>query len=338
MSWCTLARSLLPAMALALMWAVTALPVAAHELQPGYLELREIASQHYAVVWKQPTAQDNPLRLTPVFPATCQAQGEASSEVLSQAWVWRARIACHGGLAGQTLGIEGLEAFATDVLVRVEHGDGRSETHLLKPADPQLRLDDAVAQRTRLTYLSLGIEHIALGIDHLLFVLGLLLIVAGRWMLIKTISSFTLAHSITLAVATLAKIELPAAPLNAVIALSILFLAPEVVRVWRGQSSLTIRRPWLVAFLFGLLHGFGFASGLNSLGLPAQEIAPALLLFNVGVELGQLGFVLLVIGLERAFCVLEIRWPRALAMTPAYTLGTLGAYWTLQRVAMMFVR
>ncbi len=329
-------------------WLLCTLPrtVSAHELQPGFLELRETATGSYAVLWKQPTASGTPLRLTPAFPASCQAESAPKIEVLPQAWVWRAQIACRHGLAGQTLAIEGLEAFSTDVLVRVAHLDGRTETHLLKPADPAIRLDvfteSTETRRGRWTYLTLGIEHIALGVDHLLFVLGLLLIVANRWMLIKTISSFTVAHSITLAIATLAQIQVPAAPLNAVIALSILFLAPEVVRVWRGgngaNSSLTIRQPWLVAFLFGLLHGFGFASGLASLGLPRDEIAPALLLFNVGVELGQLAFVFLVIGLERAFRILQIQWPRAVTMLPAYVLGSLGAFWTLQRVAILLVR
>lgn len=313
-------------------------PATAHELQPGFLQLTEAASGQYEVLWKQPTSLGNPLRLTPVFPVSCQALNAPRNEVLPQSWVWRMRLSCPAGLAGQTLIIEGLEAFATDVLVRVEHGDGRVETHLLKPADPSVTLNEVAGAHGRWTYLTLGIEHIALGIDHLLFVLGLLLIVSNRWALIKTITSFTIAHSITLAISTLASIQLPAAPLNAVIALSILFLAPEVVRVWRGQTSLTIRKPWLVAFAFGLLHGFGFASGLAALGLPRNEIAPALLLFNVGVEIGQLGFVFLVIGLERAFRVLKISWPRWAEVIPAYTLGALGAFWTIQRVALMFLR
>ena len=314
----------------------------AHELQPGFLQLKETTPHQYEVLWKQPTSLGNPLRLTPVFPVSCQALDAPRNEVLPQSWVWRMRLSCPAGLAGQPLTIEGLEAFATDVLIRVEHLDGRVETHLLKPVDPSITLNEVAAAHGRWTYLTLGIEHIALGIDHLLFVLGLLLIVGNRWALIKTITSFTLAHSITLAIATLADVRLPAAPLNAVIALSILFLAPEVVRVWRGgvgkYSSLTIRKPWLVAFAFGLLHGFGFASGLATLGLPRNEIAPALLLFNVGVEIGQLGFVLLVIGLERAFRVLKVNWPRWVEFLPAYTLGTLGAFWTIQRVSVMIFR
>jgi len=184
-------------------------------------------------------------------------------------------------------------------------------------------------------FLRLGIEHILTGVDHLLFVLGLLLIVRGRWTLLKTITAFTLAHSITLAIATLGWANAPAPPLNAAIALSILFLGPEMVRVRRGETSLAILHPWVVAFSFGLLHGFGFASGLVALGLPRSEIPLALLFFNVGVELGQLFFVGIVLLLMRSFRLLEIRWPRWAGWFPAYLVGSLGAYWTLQRTVMM---
>ena len=184
-------------------------------------------------------------------------------------------------------------------------------------------------------YLRLGVEHILQGIDHLLFVLGLLLIVGSRYTLIKTITAFTIAHSITLAIATLGYASAPVPPLNAAIALSILFLGPEIVRVWRGETSFTIRHPWVVAFVFGLLHGFGFASGLTTIGLSRVEIPVALLLFNVGVEIGQLFFVLIIVLLERSFRILEVRWPRWTEMLPAYTVGSLGAFWTIQRVAIM---
>ena len=159
-------------------------------------------------------------------------------------------------------------------------------------------------------YFKLGIEHILFGVDHLLFILGLLLIVKDRWMLVKTVSSFTVAHSITLAIATLGYARAPEPPLTAAIALSILFLGPEIVRSQRGETSLTIRHPWVVAFAFGLLHGFGFASGLTTMGLPRAEIPLALLLFNLGVEAGQLLFVIVVLLLERSFRMLEVRLPR----------------------------
>ena len=214
----------------------------------------------------------------------------------------------------------------------MHHRDGTLESHLLKPTNPSVTLGAATSawQRAR-SYVRLGVEHILLGIDHLLFVLGLLLIVADRWMLLKTITAFTVAHSLTLAIATLGYAAAPLPPLNAAIALSILFLGPEIVRRWRGETSLTLRHPWVVAFAFGLLHGFGFASGLTTMGLPKAEIPLALLLFNVGVEIGQLGFVALILGLERAFRVLEIRWPQLVEVLPAYAVGSLGAYWTIQR-------
>ena len=186
-----------------------------------------------------------------------------------------------------------------------------------------------------LGYVQLGVQHILLGVDHLLFVLGLMLIVSDRWTLVKTITSFTLAHSITLAIATLGYASAPLPPLNAAIALIDPVPRPRVVRTWRGETSFTIRHPWVVAFAFGLLHGFGFASGLTSMGLPKAEIPLALLLFNVGVELGQVAFVLLVILLERSFRVLEVRWPRLVEHFPGYAVGTLGAYWTIQRTLIL---
>ncbi|HYI87707.1 MAG TPA: HupE/UreJ family protein [Burkholderiales bacterium] len=311
----------------------------AHELQPGFLELTEKDAGRYQVFWKQPPSGGAPLRLTPVFPAACQQASEAGGTMDAGAWLYRTTIQCQPALAGQTIAIEGLEAFSTDVLVRMQHASGAVETHLLKPERSSITLGSGTAPpRAALTYLILGIEHIALGVDHLLFVLGLLLIVRRRWVLVKTITAFTVSHSIALAAATFSVVSVPAAPLNAAIALSILFLGPEIVRTWRGESSFTIRHPWAVAFLFGLLHGFGFASGLTGLGLPREEIPLALLLFNVGVEIGQLAFVLLVLALERAFRVLEMRWPAPALRFPGYLVGTLGAFWTLSTVTAMVAR
>ena len=327
-----LARLLLAALVLA------ATPLAAHELQPGFLELRETAPGTYDVLWKLPSLGESDVRMPimPVFPETCRQEGEARTGRAGTAWLFTARIRCEGGLAGRTLAVDGLEAFSTDVLVRVQHADGGVETHVLKPVSPTVTLRRADDSRRGIgAYLYLGIEHILLGVDHLLFVLGLLLIVRDRWMLVKTVTAFTVAHSITLAVATFGIAQVPPLPLNAVIALSILFLGPEIVRVWRGETSFTIRHPWVVAFAFGLLHGFGFASGLAQLGLPKDEIPLALLLFNVGVEIGQLAFVLVILLLERSFRLLEIRWPLVVARLPGYAVGTLGAFWTIQRVAML---
>jgi hydrogenase/urease accessory protein HupE len=190
-------------------------------------------------------------------------------------------------------------------------------------------------RQTALRYLGLGIEHILLGIDHLLFVLGLLLIVRGAWMLIKTITAFTLAHSITLALATLGLVRVPAPPVDAAIALSIAFLAAEIVHARRGRPGLAARKPWLVAFAFGLLHGLGFAGALTQLGLPPGEVPAALLFFNLGVEIGQLLFVALVLALGWALRQLQVSWPRWAAPLPAYAIGTLAAFWLIERVSGM---
>ncbi len=184
-------------------------------------------------------------------------------------------------------------------------------------------------------FLKLGVEHIWFGVDHLLFVFGLLILVQSRWMLLKTITAFTVAHSITLGLATFGYAHLPGPLLNAAIALSILILGVEIVRSGRGKTSVTILYPWIVAFAFGLLHGFSFASGLSALSLPAASIPLALVMFNVGVEIGQVSFVLLVLLLERSFRQLEIRWPRWIQALPGYTVGSLGAFWTIQRAAML---
>ena len=297
---------------------------AAHEARPGYLELRETSRGRYLVLWKPPVLSETSAPVVPVFSEGCTFGSG------------RVTLTCEGGLSGKALRVEGLETALTDVLVRVHHADGRAETHLLRPVEPSVTFGSPTSATDRAAaYLRIGIEHILLGVDHLLFVLGLLLIVGNRWMLFQTITAFTVAHSLTLAIATLGYASAPVKPLNAAIALSILFLGPEIVRVWRGETSLTIRHPWVVAFAFGLLHGFGFASGLSAMGLPKPEIPLALLLFNVGVEVGQLAFVFLVLAMAWSFRQLEIRWARWAAALPGYAVGTFGAFWTIQRTAIL---
>lgn len=308
----------------------------AHETRPGYLELRETAPGTYQVLWKQPAQEEPSLHLVPVLPEDCSFRPGQGTETTPGALLTRGMMTCPGGLAGKTFRVDGLEATLADILVRVHHADGRTETHLLRPDSPTVTFGAATTTGQRAAaYLRIGIQHILLGVDHLLFVLGLLLIVADRWMLVKTISSFTVAHSITLAIATLGYASAPLPPLNAAIALSILFLGPEIVRTWRGETSFTIRHPWVVAFAFGLLHGFGFASGLTAMGLPKAEIPLALFLFNAGVEIGQLFFVFLVLAMTWSFRQLEIRWPRWAEALPGYAVGSLGAFWTIQRTAML---
>ncbi|MFI5120973.1 MAG: HupE/UreJ family protein [Thermoanaerobaculia bacterium] len=316
--------------------AASARPARAHDVRPGFLEMEEKSPGVYAFLWKAPAGGEVEIRIAPVLPAGCALVTPDREQLTPGAVLVRGTVRCEGGIGGKSIAIAGLDSTTTDVLVRLKHADGRLESHLLGPASPSVTLGGATTAGQRAgSYLELGVGHILMGVDHLLFVLGLLLIVSDRWMLVKTISSFTLAHSLTLAIATLGYASAPLPPLNAAIALSILFLGPEIVRTWRGETSFTIRHPWVVAFAFGLLHGFGFASGLSAMGLPKAEIPLVLLLFNVGVEIGQVLFVAVILLLERSFRTLEIRWPRWAEALPGYTVGSLGAYWTIQRTLML---
>jgi len=308
----------------------------AHEARPAYLEINETAPGRYDILWRTPQLSGMPLPVRLALPEGARDLAEPSVRDLGDSLVHRRRIEITGGLGGQRIDFVGLQATITDVLVRVQTLDGAATTTLVRPPRPWIEIAAARSTgATALTFLVQGIEHILLGVDHLLFVFGLLLIVRSPWMLVKTITAFTVAHSITLGLSTFGVIHVPALPLNAAIALSILFLGPEIARTWRGQTSFTIRHPWVVAFGFGLLHGVGFASGLIEVGLPRNDVPLALLMFNVGVEIGQLAFVALILLLEWAFRTLQINWPRAVRRLPAYTVGTLGAFWTFQRVAMM---
>ncbi len=313
-------------------------PVArAHEARPAYLEITETGPGRFDVIWRTPVLAGMRLPIALQLPTDLTNEKEPTIQELADSLVERRWISAGpGGLAGKRIEFPGLQTSITDVLVRIEMLDGRKWTTVARPSQPWVQV---AASQTGLevvgTYVVEGIRHILFGADHMLFVLGLLLIVRNRWMLLKTVTAFTIAHSITLAVATLGYADVPVVPLNAAIALSILFLGPEIVRTWRGETSFTIHHPWVVAFTFGLLHGFGFASALTGAGLPRAELPLALVSFNVGVEIGQLGFIALFLALERSFRVLEVRWPRWAQALPGYTVGSLGAFWTIQRAAML---
>ena len=309
----------------------------AHESQPGLLEIRQLASDRYEVIWRAPIYYGAPHPAELDLPAQWQTVGEPTVRRLADSDLYRRIVSVPGGsVDGSVIRLPGLEATITDVFVKILRLDGSESSLVVRPTRPFVELTgERPWYRSAAEYVALGFNHILLGIDHLLFVLGLLILVSGRAMLLKTITAFTVAHSITLAAATLGLASVPGPPLNAAIALSILFLGPEIVRVWRGQTSFTIRHPWVVAFGFGLLHGFGFASGLSTVGMPRAEIPLALLTFNIGVELGQLVFVLLAIVVYRALRVLEFSWPRWADYLPGYTIGSLGAFWTIQRAMML---
>ena len=316
---------------------LVAATASAHEARPAYLEIKETAPGQFSLLWRTPVLAGMRLPVVLQVPDDVRNLKEPVVLELADSLVERRWVdAGPDGLAGRRIEFPGLQLTITDALVRVELLDGRTWTTIVHPSQPWMEI--AASQsgwEVAGTYVMQGIRHILFGADHMLFVLGLLLIVKDRWMLLKTVTAFTAAHSITLAIATLGYAEAPVMPLNAAIALSILFLGPEIVRSWRDETSFTIRHPWVVAFAFGLLHGFGFASALTGAGLPRHELPLALVSFNVGVEIGQLGFIGLVLALERAFVVLEVSWPRWVQALPGYTVGTLGAFWTVQRTALL---
>jgi hydrogenase/urease accessory protein HupE len=311
-----------------------AFQVSADDLRPGYLEILQTGEETYDVGWKVPAVGDLRLGLYVRFPPETEIIEEPGGRFEGNAFVERWKITRPGGLDDQEIHIDGLRTSRTDVLLRLERLDGTNLVKRLDPAHPSAVLEASPGPlNVAGTYFVLGVEHILFGIDHLLFVLALVLLVKGMKRLIGTITAFTVAHSVTLAGATLGWINISIAPVEAVIALSIVFVAAEIVHGKDGKEGLAARAPWIVAFTFGLLHGFGFAGALSEVGLPSNAIPLALLFFNVGVEVGQLLFVAAVV----AFQVLARRpleaAPRWVGLAPAYAIGGLAMFWTIQRVA-----
>jgi hypothetical protein len=313
----------------------------AHALDPGYLDLQIVEGQAWRVLWRVPQAGGRALDLVAVLPDGCSPRepGALAFDGATYRTVWVAT--CPGGLEGGSIVIRGLEATLTDVLVRYELTPGVVGTRRLTAAEPGFTIPEPQGLRgIAVTYGSLGIGHILAGVDHLLFVFLLLLLVRDRWRLVGTVTAFTVAHSLSLAAATLGWIVVPAPPVEAVVALSIMFLAAELVRPEGAGLRWTERFPWTVAFGFGLLHGLGFASALLDIGLPRDDVALALLFFNLGVEAGQLlfiGFTLVAGALlarvyPAAIASIATRGRRG-ARVMAYGIGSLAAAWVIARVA-----
>lgn len=307
--------------------------VMAHESRPAYLEINEVAPARYSVLWRTPVNSGVllPVRLT--LPDCSHDLTTPTVRDLPDSRIERRLIECSNGLAGNRIDFVGLQNTITDVLVRVQLLDGGQSTTLVHPSGasiliPRARSLGDVAR----AYVAYGFEHILGGIDHLLFLLGLLLIVRGKRRVVGTVTAFTVAHSLTLAAATLGWVHVPQGLVEAIIALSIVFVAVEVVHGLHGHPGITARAPWLVAFCFGLLHGFGFAGALAEVGLPGNAIPTALLFFNVGVELGQLAFVASVMAaivLLRRLSFTPRHWTRWI---PPYAIGGIASFWMLQRI------
>lgn len=310
-----------------------ATPSIAHEMRPAYLNLQETAADEFSVLWKVPALGDLRLGLYVRLPVNCKPKAESTKAIEGNAYIERWTAVCSEGLRGQEISIDGLRATVTDALARIEYRDSSVEIARLKPESPSFIVKGAqtgweIAQ----TYFRLGVDHILSGLDHLLFVFALILLIHDRWMLAKTITAFTLAHSITLAGASLGYFSLPQKPVEASIALSIAFVASELIKMKPGVRRLSEAYPWVVAFTFGLLHGFGFAGALKEIGLPQSDVPLALFTFNVGVEAGQLMFVAAVLVVFRVVTAL-VNVPLAPArLAAAYLIGTTAMIWLVARL------
>jgi HupE / UreJ protein len=311
-------------LALAILLSALVMPArsaSAHEASMAVMTLREIAPGRYIGQWTMPPTDQS---LLPIFPPHCR---------------WSApELNCgERGFVGR-LSFMGLGSKQSVATIRVLPRDGPLQAYTVSAAHPIVMVardpgkDLAAWLDLADTYVNLGIDHILRGIDHLLFVLGLIWLVRGGWMLVRTITAFTIGHSLSLAAATFGWVGVPERPLNAAIALSIVFVGVEIVKLQRGQVGLTARFPWVVAFAFGLLHGLGFATALTTLGIPQATLPIALLFFNVGVEIGQLAFVAVVLALIWAHRQAQATLPRWGAALPAYAIGSVAAFWFLARV------
>lgn len=303
-----------------------------HEVRPAYLELREERSGEFQVTWKTPARGEMRLSLSPEFSGPTEKLTPITARQANGGNVQTWRMKALDSLRGQLLRIAGLEATMTDVLVRVEFADGTTWTQRLTPQQPAATIP---ARPSRLVvvnvYTRLGVEHILTGIDHLLFVLALIIITRGGWKLVKTVTAFTVSHSVTLTAATLGWVHVPQQPVEAIIALSIVFVAAEIVQGYRGRTGIAARAPWVVALTFGLLHGLGFAGGLSEVGLPVGYIPTALLFFSIGVEVGHFLFVGTVIGIVTVVRSINISVPRWAEYAPPYAIGCLAMFWVIQR-------
>jgi HupE/UreJ protein len=324
--------------ALLILLLVVPSTVFSDEFSPALLQIDERDNGWLDVTWKVPVRQNRGLSLTPVLPEFLQAVGPVTTKQVPGAWIQHSTYQTNGQtLTGQTLKIDGLAAVQTDVLIRISLQNGNQFSTILRAGNDSYTVPEQASKLDVATaYWGMGTIHILEGADHLLFVLALLLIVSGLMPLLKAVTAFTIAHSITLVLATLGMVHMPASPTEAIIALSIVFLAVEIIHKHQGKTGITERWPWLIAFIFGLFHGLGFAGALSEIGVPQHEVPLALFMFNVGVETGQLLFIAAVLSLMALIKRLPLKMPQSAWRIMPYSIGSVAAFWTIERVATMF--
>lgn len=316
---------------LAIILTLLALPARADDLRPGYLEMTQRDHAHWRMVWKAPIIGGLATRSRPALPAFCELDPGAP-RLEGGSLVVALDVTCAKPLDGQRIGLSGMETGFTDALVRVAPLGRPVQAERLTPDAPFITVS-RVPDRWQVarTYLSLGVEHILQGYDHLLFVVALVLLIRHWRKLAWTVTAFTVAHSLTLAATTLGLVLVARRPVEICIALSIVFLAVEIVKEPSGPPRFAARVPWLVAFAFGLLHGFGFAAALAEIGLPQGELPTALLAFNLGVEAGQLAIVAAALGILGIIDRVATTWTARVRTVTAYLIGSTAAFWMIQR-------
>ncbi len=311
---------------------LSAVDAFAHALDPVLFDLRERPDGTVDVLWKAPNARVPGLDLRPNLPPECRTVGETQRHEEDDATVSRWIVDCGGTLVGRTVGVVGLES--TDALLRITLASGSVDRRVLGAADSSVVVEGEPSSLDVLhDYGRLGTEHIAGGVDHLLFVFGLLLLVGGARSLLATITAFTLGHSVTLALAALQVVTVPQAPVEVLIAVTIYVLAVELARDPVDATTLLRRRPWAMAFSFGLLHGLGFAGALREAGLPEGDVPLALFAFNVGIEVGQVAFVAVIVASLYVLRSALERLPAWAHRAPVYAMGSMAAYWVIERAA-----
>lgn len=310
----------------------------AHALDPGFLDLRQLGPGTWQILWRVPDVNGQPMEIDAVLPGQCSPARSTGLTADNVAWVSTWVAECDVPLAGQVVSIEGLGRQRNDVLLRIQPLNGAPKTMRFTPDTTALTIPETPSTWSTInTYFWLGFQHILEGVDHLLFVFALFILVRDPWRLVGAITAFTVAHSLTLAMATLGVLRVPSGPVEAIIALSIVFLALEILKREEGKIRLAEQYPWIVSFCFGLLHGLGFAGALSEIGLPAQDIPAALLAFNLGVEGGQLAFIA---ALSLAVFIWRMLAPAASSRlhmiaspTTGYVIGAVSIYWLVERIS-----
>ena len=310
----------------------------AHPLAPALLEIRELSGGEAAIHFRTSLVTPVGVDLRPQLPESCRdltpAEAREEGSGLSLRWT----VDCGpGSWVGRRVAIQGLEDARIDALLRIDLADGRVLNTILRDGEPSFTVPEKAGRGAVLrAYTRLGVEHILSGFDHLLFVLGLMLLVTAPRALLATITSFTLGHSVTLSLVALGFARVPSRAVEVAISASVYLLAVEIARPPSARPGWLRRAPWLMAIVFGLLHGMGFAGALAEVGLPAGEIPVALFAFNAGIEIGQLLFVVAVLVLRWALRDRMESRPLWSRWVPAYTIGSLAAWWSLERAAAFF--